>query len=169
MGAAGSKSPDSETVIHNETAIHFSQDLVNHLSDQMTSPNVTPERQSNLDAHVRVRIQAEMTKLRAEEQEVLLEIQSALEKENLEREKALEGADSASLHHDLEEIGSTVKKFQGRRNLAQDHPEVKVAQEMLLACYRSHPSTTLDCWKEVADFKLAVAKLEQKFIDSLAN
>lgn len=118
------------------TRSQFSQDLVNQLSDQITSPNVTPERQATLDAHVRSRIQAEMAKLRQEEQEVMRQITTALEKENIDREKALDGADSASLKHDLEEMQARIKAFEGRKRLATEFPQVQHARDALVACYK---------------------------------
>ncbi|EJD53420.1 hypothetical protein AURDEDRAFT_157992 [Auricularia subglabra TFB-10046 SS5] len=165
MGASSSK--PQETVVHNETAIHFSQDLVNQLSDQLTSPTVTPERQATLDTHIRGRIQAEVAKLREQEQDVMRQIASALEKENIDRERALDGADSASLRHDLEQIQARVKAFEGRRRLAELYPEVKTSRDALIACYKENPNTSLNCYQEVADFKAAVSKVEQKFVESL--
>ncbi|KIJ47285.1 hypothetical protein M422DRAFT_88327, partial [Sphaerobolus stellatus SS14] len=55
----------------------FSPDLVNHLADANASPETTPAQQSVLDAHVRERIQAEMSRLRAEEEDVRREIELA--------------------------------------------------------------------------------------------
>ncbi|KZV91605.1 hypothetical protein EXIGLDRAFT_719201 [Exidia glandulosa HHB12029] len=165
MGASSSK--PAETVVHNEAAIHFSQDLVNQLSDQITSPNVTPERQATLDAHVRSRIQAEMAKLRQEEQEVMRQITTALEKENIDREKALDGADSASLKHDLEQMQARIKAFEGRKRLATEFPQVQHARDALVACYKNNLTTSLNCYQEVAEFKDAVAKVERKFVESL--
>lgn len=109
---------------------------MNQLSDQLTSPTVTPERQANLDAHVRSRIQAEMAKLREQEQDVLAQIATALEKENIDREKALDGADSASLRHDLDQMHARVKAFEGRKRLPTEFPEVQQSRDALIACYK---------------------------------
>lgn len=32
---------------------------------------------------------------------------------------------------------------------------------MLIVCCRSHPATSLDCWREVNEFKNSVARVEQ--------
>ncbi|KAH7103803.1 hypothetical protein BKA62DRAFT_768196 [Auriculariales sp. MPI-PUGE-AT-0066] len=165
MGASSSK--PTEVVVRNETPIHFSQDLVNQLSDQLSSSAVTPERQATLDTQIRARISAEVAKLREQEEDVLHQISVALEKENIDREKALEGADSASLRHDLDSIQERIKAFQGRQRIPKDFPEVKSARDALLACYKTNVTTELNCYQEVADFKAAVARAEQKFVESL--
>ena len=131
-----------------------------------------------LDAHVRARIQAEMDKLREEEQDVLRQIATALEKENIDREKALQGADSASLRHDLDQVQARIKAFEGRKQLATQFPEVQHARDALVACYKSactrssrslpkptlcrnNLTTSLNCYQEVEDFKVAVSKVEK--------
>jgi len=110
---------------------------------------------------------------------VRMEIESALEKENIERERGVEGElegeqeegetqvkSSASLRADLEEVQKKVERFQSRRSL-EDVPDVKEAKEAVVECYRRNTATTLECWKEVAVFKGSVAKAEQKFVESL--
>ena len=57
--------------------MQFSQDVVNQLSDNLASPDTPPERQSSIDAHVRSRIQAELARLREEEEQVKQEIERA--------------------------------------------------------------------------------------------
>ncbi|KAG9003930.1 hypothetical protein FRB94_002775 [Tulasnella sp. JGI-2019a] len=147
MGAGHSKS--SETTSHvftNDAPIQFSQDLVNHLSDNLASPQTDPARQSTLDAHVRSRIQAELTRLQAEESQVRQEIEQALEKENLDREVNLVGSkgtdgeesaptSSAALKADLEHVQQRAERFLARKRL-EDLPEVKLTQEALIQCYR---------------------------------
>ncbi|KAG8851129.1 hypothetical protein FRB96_009470 [Tulasnella sp. 330] len=130
----------------NSYTLKFSQDLVNHLADNLASPQTDPVRQSTLDAHVRSRIQAELTRLQAEESQVRQEIEQALEKENLDREvdliarKGDEGQEdaptsSAALQADLEHVQQRAERFIARKKL-DDLPEVKVTQEALIQCYR---------------------------------
>jgi len=122
--------------------------VVNHLSDRLESPNTSPERQSTLDAVIRTRIQVELQRLKQEEEVVLQEIENALEKENLDRERGQAKADpeanediagrmlsSTALMGDLEEIRSRVDKYQARRNLPE-FPDVKHAGEAVVSCYR---------------------------------
>jgi altered-inheritance-of-mitochondria protein 13 len=75
----------------------FSQDLVNHLEDtNVSSPETSSHRQATLDSHIRARIAAELERLQAEEQNVRQQIETALERENLDRETALATSDSDS-------------------------------------------------------------------------
>lgn len=85
---------------------------------------------------------------------------------------------SASLLGDLEEIRSKVDKYQKKQELS-DHPDVKASGEAVVSCYRyvflspftidtthfishrNHPTTPLDCWREVNAFKTSVADLEK--------
>lgn len=85
---------------------------------------------------------------------------------------------SASLMGDLEEIRSKVDRFQSR----QDFEGIKLVKQkgqavvscyryvftiilpqhsILIARHRSHPKTTLECWREVNEFKASVAQAEQ--------
>lgn len=121
----------------------FSPDVVDQMSNRLASPEPTPERQSTLDAHIRSRIQAELVQLRKEEENVRQQIESALEKENLDRERAMaQDADesggvksSAALLGDLEEIQSKIDRFKSRKNLA-DFPALKEHQQAVIACYK---------------------------------
>ncbi|KAJ7429791.1 hypothetical protein B0H11DRAFT_2401356, partial [Mycena galericulata] len=61
------------------------------------SPTPSPERQNTIGAQIRARIQAELQHLHAEEQSMRDQIQAALEKENLDCERAMAGdPDSAT-------------------------------------------------------------------------
>ncbi|KAG5643905.1 hypothetical protein DXG03_009476 [Asterophora parasitica] len=170
MGAGQSRSESDEKVFQNETPISFSQDVVNQLSDRLESHETSPERQSTLDALIRSRIQSELEHLKQEEEKVRQEIESALEKENLDRERSgaedsAEGGSgripsSTELMGDLEEIRSKVDRYQARRDL-REFPEVKSTGEAVVSCYQNHPTTPLDCWREVNAFKESVAQVEQ--------
>jgi len=184
MGAGQSKTDSDEQVFYSDTPIQFSQDVVNHLADTVASPETSSERQSTLDAHVRSRIQAELSRLRQEEEEVKDEIERTLEKENLDRERDMAGEESysdevegeeskvgtvkssAALKGDLEEVRRKVERFQMRRELG-DYPELKEKGEALLSCYKSNPTAPLDCWREVGEFKASVVQVEQKYVETL--
>ncbi|KIM51479.1 hypothetical protein SCLCIDRAFT_18392 [Scleroderma citrinum Foug A] len=173
MGASQSKTDVTPKIIPNQTPVQFSQDVVDYLSDRLESPETTPERQISLDNRVRSRIQAELQALRAEEEKVQQEIHRALEKENLDRESDVgdgtplsEAKNSATLIGNLEEIKAKVDRYQTRRQLS-DFPFLKEAGEEVVSCYRSNQSTPLECWKEVARFKVAVAEAEAQYLASL--
>jgi len=178
MGAGQSKADTEEKVFHHETSIQFSQDVVNRLSNTSASPDTSPERQATLDNHVRARIQAELEHLRAEEESVQKEIELALERENIDREMSLTGGESpeevaqgdvknsTTLLGDLEEIRSKVDRYQSRRQLS-DYPAVKESGEAVVLCYKKNPTTPLDCWQEVSEFKVSVAQAESQHLASL--
>jgi altered-inheritance-of-mitochondria protein 13 len=84
---------------------------------------------------------------------------------------------STVLLGDLEEVRQKVEKYRERASLT-DHLSVKVAREAVASCYqyvppppepeslsyhpyRANPTTTLNCWSEVAAFRSSVAELEQ--------
>ncbi|KAK2467118.1 hypothetical protein APHAL10511_001376 [Amanita phalloides] len=172
-----SRTDAGEKVFHNETPISFSQDVVNHLSDRLQSSDVLQERQLSLDAHVRSRIQAELDHLRKEEEHVRQEIESALEKENLDRERATTGVpdndttigaprSSTVLSEDLEQIRFKIERFHARKRLDM-FPHAQTASESVLACYRLNQGTPLDCWQEVRSFKNAIAAVEQEYLKTV--
>lgn len=94
-----------------------------------------------MDEHVRSRIHAELARLRSEEEIVRREIETALEKENLDREAALASKEdgvatttSSGLKQELEEVQKRAERFLARKTLA-DLPEVKAKQDAALQCY----------------------------------
>ena len=127
----------------------FSEDVVNSLVDNTAAPVPSAERQSTLDAQIRSRIDAELAHLRQEEDDVRREIERALEKENLDRERAMAGEESegaaeaeaggvrssAALAGDLEELRTKVDRFHARRALSE-FPEVAEKAEAVVTCYR---------------------------------
>ncbi|THH20931.1 hypothetical protein EW146_g492 [Bondarzewia mesenterica] len=175
-GRVSLKADDEPKIFYNETPIQFSQDLVNHLSDHLATTETPPERQSTLDGHVRARIEIELSRLREEEDQVRQQIELALEKENMDREREMAGDASAAadadtdtigdvksshtLLGDLEEVRSKIERYQTRQQLVE-MPELKAKGEAVVSCYKSNPSTTLDCWHEVSEFRSAVSQVEQ--------
>lgn len=176
--------PFSFTGPADHSHVQISPDVVNNLSARLASEETMPERQFAIDSHIRERIQRELTALRAEEETVQLEIHRALEKENLDREMSMVEDGSAhgglktgvALIGDLEEIREKVDRFQTRRQLG-DFPSVKETGEAIASCYkyvsysfhwivfqtktcRMNLTTPLECWREVARFKAAVADAE---------
>ncbi|TFK55325.1 hypothetical protein OE88DRAFT_1623751 [Heliocybe sulcata] len=166
MGAGQSKSDSDEHVFHAETPIQFSNEVVNHLSDTSASPDTPPERQSTLDAHIRQRIQAELAHLREEESHVREEIERALEKENLDRERDMAGDESGqvksttALLGDVDELRKQVERFHSKKE-EEDFVGARTRGEAVVQCFRNNPSTPLDCWKQVTEFKASVAHVEE--------
>ncbi|KAI0029404.1 hypothetical protein K488DRAFT_56441 [Vararia minispora EC-137] len=152
MGASQSRSdsPSDEKVIYNEVPIHLSGELVSKLAEQADAPDVSPGRQSFLDSSVRQRILQDVAKLKAEEVEVQRQIELALERENLDRERSMAGDASAApegestvgdvkssvtLLGDLEEIRQKVDRYKIRQDLV-DHPDLKAKSGAVIQCYK---------------------------------
>lgn len=117
--------------------------------DHKASPEIPHDRQLTIDAHIRARIQSELTHLQQEEERVRDEIEHALEKENLDRERALAGEESASdkagpagsvkssaaLMGDLEELRQKVEKYHARQN-SEELSTVRAKGEEVILCYK---------------------------------
>jgi altered-inheritance-of-mitochondria protein 13 len=113
------------------------------LQESAGSPGTSPERQSTLDAHIRARINAELGRLREEEKLVQEQIEAALEKENLSRER--EGPDrdeaeggatnSLSIQGALEEVQRKVDRFHAKRDIS-GYLSVNESSQKLIECYR---------------------------------
>ncbi|KAJ7582450.1 hypothetical protein C8J56DRAFT_1005473 [Mycena floridula] len=173
MGSSQSKQ-DEKVSLHSETPIQFSPTLVEQLAQRLDSSEVPPERQSALDTEIRSKIQKQLFHLHKEEEHVRQQIEAALEKENLDRERSMAADDaaagsvktSAALLGDLEEIQTKIDRFKSRKDLAH-FPAVKEHQDAVIACYQSQPQKTLDCWRQVQKFKASVAQVEQDYFKSL--
>jgi len=128
--------------------VQFSPDVVSRLADRIEATEPTPERQSILDAHVRARIHDELEHLKKEEEHVRQEIERALERENLDREKSMAGEalegdrasvgdvkNSAALLGDLEEVRIKVERYHTNRNMSE-FPGIDASSAALVECYR---------------------------------
>ncbi|KAI0332057.1 hypothetical protein GY45DRAFT_1369413 [Cubamyces sp. BRFM 1775] len=181
MGASQSSVQQDEKVFTPDTSLHFSEDVVNQLVDHQASPEIPHDRQLTIDAHIRSRIESELSRLHQEEDRVREEIERALEKENLDRERSMAGEESASdddatsagsvkssaaLMGDLEELRQKIEKYHARQD-SEELADVRAKGEEVVSCYRSHPTTPLDCWKSVEAFKASVAQVEQRYVNSL--
>ena len=92
--------------------------MVNQL-EHTDASGTTPERQSILDSHIRARIRDEIELLKKDEEDVRWEIELALEKENLDREKSIategDGANGSILLGDMDEMRVRIDKYASRR------------------------------------------------------
>ncbi|KAM0788439.1 hypothetical protein ACM66B_001574 [Microbotryomycetes sp. NB124-2] len=183
MGASGSKadveqSGDETTFFAQQSSpVQFSDTLINHLqSSSGPSPDgsVPSSRQQTLDQHIQSRIQSELKRLREQEAQVRQEIERALEKENLDREKGGDAvaslSHSASLLKDLEELEArTVKLRQESSKQLESEPwkAVDGGRQSLVECLRNNKQTPLDCQVQVQKFKGAVAGVERAFVANI--
>ncbi|KAI0822688.1 hypothetical protein BC628DRAFT_1388605 [Trametes gibbosa] len=180
MGASQSTPQQDEKIFIPDTSLHFSEDVVNQLADNQASPDIPRDRQLTIDAHIRSRIQSELGRLHQEEERVREEIERALEKENLDRERSMAGEESASddtaaagsvkssaaLTGDLDELRHKIEKYHTRQS-SEELADVRAKGEQVVSCYKSNPATPLDCWKAVEEFKVSVSQVEQRYVDSL--
>lgn len=153
-----------------------SSELATQLSDTSLSPEVSPTRHAILDQSVRAKISAEAARLRGRNDNdnnndnhngegvdiVQREIEAALERENLDRERGMAGdavaADADAAHGDvknstvllgdLEEVRQKVDRYRVRASLA-DHLGVKEAREAVASCYQY---VFLNFWSFIRSF-----------------
>lgn len=174
MGASQSTPQQDEKVFTPDTNLHvrlpcpspasqthkrqFSEDVVNQLADHQASPEIPHDRQLTIDAHIRSRIQSELGHLQQEEERVREEIERALEKENLDRERGMAGEESASedvsaagsvkssaaLMGDLEELRQKVEKYHTRRS-SEELSDVRAKGEQVVSCYKCVAQVPSSC------------------------
>jgi altered-inheritance-of-mitochondria protein 13 len=124
--------------------------VIDQLQESTGSLGTSPERQSTLDTHIRARINSELGRLREEEKLVREQIEAALEKENLGKERAgTEGDEaeggvtsSSSIQGALDEVQKKVDRFHAKRDISGYLP-VSESSQKLIECYRYeilHPS-----------------------------
>ncbi|KAJ9114724.1 hypothetical protein QFC22_005600 [Naganishia vaughanmartiniae] len=116
------------------------------------------------------RLQAETERLRHEESEIMAKISSALEKENLNKEKP--GMSSELLSRDMDEVKEKLEKLGRKRNEVLfdeqgEKAEVRKQRDAVVQCYLKNQDRPLDCWKQVEQFKQSVGNLEADFVASL--
>jgi hypothetical protein len=109
----------------------FSPTLINRLSNPSSKSSDDSKPQSN-DEIIRKRLAAESEHLRTQEAEILRDISSALEKENLDKEKP--GMSSEVLGRDIEEIREKIERMKKDR-MGQVGKGVQSAQEGVRKCY----------------------------------
>lgn len=117
--------------------------MIDQLQEHAGSTGTSPERQSTLDAHIKARINAELGRLREEERVVREQIEAALEKENLTKERT--GADddgaesgvgsSSSIQGALDEVQKKVDRFHAKQDLS-GYLLVNESSQKLIECYR---------------------------------
>jgi len=115
----------------NQLILQFSPTLINRLSNP-SSKSDDKSKPSSTDEIVRRRLAAESEHLRTQEAEILRDISSALEKENLDKEKP--GMSSEVLGRDIEEVREKIERMKSDR-LGQVGKGVQSAQEGVRKCY----------------------------------
>ncbi|GAA5828289.1 hypothetical protein JCM3770_004952 [Rhodotorula araucariae] len=180
MGAQGSK-PDHEASadLHDQSffasrsqPVNFSESLINHLQSHDTPAGAVPaSRQQALDQHIQQRLAQELHRLRQDELAVRDEIERALEKENLDRERGIDADSSlphsASLIKDLEDLEKRALALRTERAETDDWRRVDTGKEQLVKCFRENKTTPLNCREQAEAFKQAVAGIESAFFQTV--
>ncbi|GAA5858474.1 hypothetical protein JCM8547_007323 [Rhodosporidiobolus lusitaniae] len=177
MGAQGSKpdqevSPgDAQFFATRDNPVQFSENLISHLQNQSLPSSAVPSsRQEALDAHIQQRIASELARLREQEHQVRDEIERALEKENLDRERGAAAekglSHSSSLMKDLEDLEKRSAKLVKQRQETPEWRGVELNKEALVQCFKNNKTTPLDCREQAEKFKEAVAGVERAFFQT---
>ncbi|KAJ9111356.1 hypothetical protein QFC19_001124 [Naganishia cerealis] len=151
------------------TSVQFAPSLISQLSSSAASSSDEPIARTHHDSAIMARLQAETERLRHEEAEIMAKISSALEKENLNKEKP--GMSSELLSRDMEEVKEKLEKLGKKRKEVFEEEgekaEVRKQRDAVVQCYLKNQDRPLDCWKEVEHFKKSVGNLEADFVASL--
>ena len=83
----------------------------------------------------------EASRLKKQEAEVRQQIEAALEKENLEKEKQLgtkgaQGRSSVLLQQQLDEISKKIERHNKTKEKIENTPGIKEAREKVTSCYK---------------------------------
>ncbi|GAA6063725.1 hypothetical protein JCM10212_001626 [Sporobolomyces blumeae] len=179
---------DQTFFANRDSPVQFGESLINHLSSSSKSNEtndpqstaVPPSRQQALDSLIQQRIHSELEQLRKQEQQVREEIERALEKENLDRERGQRANDdgqgksaaaalshSASLLEDLKRLEERSKGLKKERNETPEWKQVEIEKQHLVQCFSENSKTPLECRSQAEKFKEAVAGLEKAFVASV--
>ncbi|KAI8884521.1 hypothetical protein K501DRAFT_217363 [Backusella circina FSU 941] len=154
MGASQSKS--EPVIFYNPNVpLQFSQSLVDSFEKKAEQ---TPEKLESrqIEALVNQRVAEELQKVKSTESEMgekLYLVDQQTENNALESQQ------------DIETMIGRIK-----RSSAKELPkEVQERQDAVIACYNNNPNRSLDCWKDVANFKAAVLEEQKKFVSAHQN
>ncbi|KAI9483197.1 MAG: hypothetical protein EXX96DRAFT_557256 [Benjaminiella poitrasii] len=161
MGINQSKSPQEPIIFYNPNVpLQFSQSLVGSLEKKVErSAEKQQERQIENIVHQRVAV--ELEKIKKNEAKLSQEFYVDLTKKNAEKDDL----NALDMNNDMEDM---IKRI-ARSGAKEFPPKIKQSQEKVIACYNNNKSRSLDCWKEVADFKQAVAEEQKKFVATHQN
>lgn len=132
------------TIRFHTCVIQFAPSLLTQLtSSSSENSNSSSSSSNHHDPVILSRLQAEVQKLRSEEQQILNSISSALEKENLDKSRGEDGngksLNSVVLSRDLEVVREKVERMMGKRAgaLGQkgESSEVEEGRKGLVQCY----------------------------------
>ncbi|CAO3637044.1 unnamed protein product [Mucor fragilis] len=158
MGASQSKTTQqTEPVIfyNPNVPLQFSQSLVGTLEKkaEQTTERVQARQVESL---VRQRVAEELEKIKQNESALSEKFYIQLTEENADKDNL----NAVATNNDIESMIERISRSSAKELPAQ----VKKCQDEVIACYNNNKSRSLDCWKQVANFKEAVAEEQKKFI-----
>ncbi|KAG1470173.1 hypothetical protein G6F56_002838 [Rhizopus delemar] len=131
------------------------------------NPNVPVQFTSSFIHSLEKKVEETTEKAEARQVEALVRVKVAEELEKMKKVEAEIGstlsAKEPSTIESNSQIDTMIKNIQ--RASAKELPlEIKEKQEKVVACYRENKDKSLNCWKQVVDFKQAVLEEQKKFI-----
>ncbi|KAA8908664.1 hypothetical protein FN846DRAFT_944925 [Sphaerosporella brunnea] len=156
MGTTSSKPSGTPIVIHGETPVQFSGNLVNTLTHTSETDG---SRQKALELHIQSRVADELSRLEARESEILAGIDERLSREGAPKEEL--ALDRNKVQAEIEALRKRLESIPKPHELDED---VKKAREAVVGCLRKNDTRPLDCWQEVEEFKSQARRMEKHFV-----
>ncbi|KAI9329693.1 hypothetical protein BD770DRAFT_449626 [Pilaira anomala] len=150
MGSTQSK--QEPVIFYNPNVpLQFSNSLVHNLEKKVEQTTEKIEARQ-VEAMVSQRVAEELEKLKQDESKLKEKFYTELtENKNV---------NANTTNTDIEAMIQRIS-----RTSAKELPaEIQKRQEEVVACYIKNKSRSLDCWKEVSEFKHAVAEEQKKFV-----
>ncbi|ORE08923.1 hypothetical protein BCV72DRAFT_303298 [Rhizopus microsporus var. microsporus] len=154
MGLAQSKTQEEPIIFINPNVpVQFTPSFIHSLEKKVEQTTERAEARQ-VEALVRERVAEELVKMKQAEKEISQKLQVESARNDNHQLSSLETSD---------DIENMIKNIQ--RTTTKEIPlEIKKHQEKVIACYNNNKDRSLDCWKEVIDFKQAVLDEQKKFV-----
>ncbi|MCJ1396423.1 hypothetical protein MMC18_009313 [Xylographa bjoerkii] len=189
QGTSKSSSPSTQHVFTSDTPVRFSQELIDALQ---ASPETDSTRAKDLELHIQSRVNAELSRLEAEQTRTLRELeehisatpdpttdsshtpsQSGVPDQSASKGGRDQGAKAdgdklrdlgrQSVQNEIEELRQKLQQRKLREDISGDKAVEKAKQDVV-TCLRLNDRRPLDCYKEVEAFKKEVGRLEKNFL-----
>ncbi|KAI9296164.1 hypothetical protein K502DRAFT_341190 [Neoconidiobolus thromboides FSU 785] len=169
MGSNSSKQASDEPLVFyapTQAKLSISQDLLQDLTgvrnNQPSNNNTVTSNKEEIKKDFKKQADLEFENMeRIVDERVLQEVERIQKEQELlfnsVKDKRL--TDSNYLLDYVKELNSKHLTNEPKQNKV-----IEEAKETLIACYRNHNKRTLDCWKEVEDFKKAVNNAQKELI-----
>ncbi|MCJ1403622.1 hypothetical protein MMC11_006845 [Xylographa trunciseda] len=189
QGTSKSSSPSTQHVFASDTPVRFSQELIDALQ---ASPETDSTRAKDLELHIQSRVNAELSRLEAEQTRALRELeeqisatpdsttnsshtssQPSVPDQSASRGGRDHGAKAEgdklrdlgrqSVQKEIVELRQKLQQRKLREDIIGDKAVEKAKQDVV-TCLRLNDRRPLDCYKEVEAFKKQVGRLEKDFL-----